>query len=97
MCRANAAITDSVVLDDALDRVDGDLDAVGKIFNDLRFEDVRALQDIQMVTSLAAQNPESTRRGVLWIRLWLTRRTRCRSTKTGVDSLDGYICPSSDI
>ena len=50
MCRANAAITDSAVLDDALDRADGDLDAVGKIFNDLRFEDVRALQDMQMVT-----------------------------------------------
>ena len=53
MCRANAAITDSAVLNDALDRADGDLDTVGKIFNDLRFEDVRALQDMQMVTPLS--------------------------------------------
>ena len=49
-------ITDSAVLDEALDRADGDLEAAGKIFHDLRFEDVRALQDIQMVTFNSAQN-----------------------------------------
>ena len=48
------AITDSAVLDEALDRADGDLEAVGKIFNDLRFEDVRALQDLQMVAASVA-------------------------------------------
>ena len=89
------AITDLEVLDEALDRADGDLDAVGKIFNDLRFEDVRALQDMQMVTSLAAQNRDNRR--ALWIRLWTTRRTDCRFTKTGVHSLDGCICPYSDL
>ena len=56
MCRANVGITDSAVLDEALDRADGDLEAAGKIFNDLRFEDVRALQDMQMVTFNISQN-----------------------------------------
>ena len=56
MCRANGGITDSAVLDEALDRADGDLEAVGKIFHDLRFEDVRALQNMQMVTLRSALN-----------------------------------------
>ena len=58
--RENMALTDSGVLYEALEKAEGNVDAVGEIFNDLRWTDMRALQDLQIVRQSISRRDFST-------------------------------------
>ena len=85
--RANAALMDAKVLYEALENAGGNVDAVGEIFNDLRWSDVRDLQDLQIVHQAIPRKDSLMR--FSGCRLSSLKPSRCRFRKTGEASSDG--------
>ena len=81
------ALMDAKFLYKALNKAGGNVDAVGEIFNDLRWTDVRSLQDLQIVNQ-AIPRTDSCKR-FSGCRLSSLKPSRCRFPKTGEASLDG--------